>query len=777
MEDLFLAKSYPIGNEETVIEHTENLIKEYKNIKDIYPNMKNINWEVLKLACIYHDIGKINTKFQNKIIENINNERKKEGKSLLSKKRDELPKIDEVPHGYLSNAFLPFDYLKENFTKEEIKILCESIFYHHYREKLTNERKAEIKEVIRKDLEKQMKIFTYDKIDKISKLDTSFFKYLRTRILIKNDIVSDRENNNKDLAKQFIMTKGLLNKIDYAASSGVQAEIKPGDLGQITENSITKNGFKLNKLQQFMKQHRESNLVVKASTGIGKTEGALIWIDNNKGFFTLPLKVSINSIYDRIINENKIGYKKEKTALLHSDSASEYMKREDDGCIDRSYLDLTKQLSLPLTICTLDQLIGFIFKYEGFELKLATLSYSKLVIDEIQMYSPDMIAYLILALREINIMGGNFAIVTATFPPIFEYFLNYANINEGVDYLKPNKPFLKEIDENVMLRHKVNIYKENISSKRIYEAYNNQKVLVIVNTVGLAQKLYDELTQYDDVKYKVNIFHSRFIKKDRAIKEEQIFKDGDLNNKFEGIWITTQVVEASLDIDFDVLYTELSDISGLLQRMGRVYRNRVLDKSEPNIHVFVGDKNRPSGINKQSSIIDIDIFERSKEFILQYDGLKLDEDEKMNLVEKVYSVEGLKESKYFNKIKDTIEAFSNIQPYDLKKNEAKLRDISSETIIPKEMYESNKEYINKLIQQLKEEKDFSKRIAIKNEIMENTVSISTRSIDSAKRKGAIIDEIKINKFETIKIFPCKYSFDKGVEYLDKFTEFDESQFV
>lgn len=770
MENLFLAKSNP---KETIIEHTEKLIKEYENIKNIYGNINNINWNLLKLACIYHDIGKMNTKFQNKIIKNIN----KQNEEQLNLLEDKLEDIEEIPHGYLSNAFIPIDYLKDNFTEDEIKILYESIFYHHNREKLVGKRKIEIKEVITKDLSKYLDEFNYSRIIKKESLDNKFMKYLRSRILLDNNIINDDEDNNKNLAKKFIMTKGLLNKIDFAASGWISAEVEPGDLENSTESSITKHGFKLNKLQQFMKEHKEENLIIKASTGIGKTEAALIWIGNNKGFFTLPLRVSINSIYDRVISKDKIGYEKEKTALLHSDSASEYMKREEDGCIDRNYLDLTKQLSLPLTICTLDQLIGFIFKYEGFELKLATLSYSKLVIDEIQMYSPEMVAYLILALREINIMGGKFAIVTATFPPIFEYFMNYVNIKEVDNYIKSTKPFLKEVDGKTMLRHKLKVYKENINSKKIYEAYNKQKILVIVNTVGLAQKLYDELIEYDDIKDKVNIFHSRFIKKDREDKEERIFKDGQLNNEFEGIWITTQVVEASLDIDFDVLYTELSDISGLLQRMGRVYRNRILDKNEANVNVFVGDKNRPSGVNKESSVIDIDIFEKSKEVILKYDGLELDENEKMNMVDNVYSIENLMESKYFTTIKSTINTFSDIQAYDLKKNEAKLRDISSETIIPKYIYENNKEYINGLIEDLDSEKDFSKRILIKDKIMKNTVSIPASKIDSAKRKGAILEELEINKFESIKIFPCKYSVNKGLEYLKDYMEFDEYQFI
>ena len=138
-----------------------------------------------------------------------------------------------------------------------------------------------------------------------------------------------------------------------------------------------------------------------SSTGIGKTEAALIWIGNNKGFFTLPLRVSINAIYDRVIDDKKIGFK--DTALLHSETFREYLKRSnEEQIIDMGYYEKTKQLSIPLTICTLDQLIDFIFKYEGYELKLASLSYSKLVIDEIQMYSPDMLGYLIVALKYIS---------------------------------------------------------------------------------------------------------------------------------------------------------------------------------------------------------------------------------------------------------------------------------------------------------------------------------------------------------------------------------------
>lgn len=773
MKNLFLAKSNP---RETIIEHTENLLKSYEILKKSYPNLKNMNWELLKLACIYHDAGKMNTKFQNKIIKNINKELEKQGsEERLSYLDGSLEDIEEIPHGYLSNAFIPISYLKENFTEDEIRILYESIFYHHNREKLEGHRREELLTIIKEDLPQYIDDFKYDKfIGNEINLNSRFMKYLRERILADANILDDE---TYDIASKLIMTKGLLNKIDFAASSGVLVEVPPGKLKELTEKSI--EPYTLNDLQKYMKEHDDDNLIILASTGIGKTEGALVWIGNSKGFFTLPLRVSINSIYDRVVS--KIGYGKDKTALLHSDSASEYMKREEDGIIDKYYLDSTKQLSLPLTICTLDQLIGFIFKYEGFELKLATLSYSKVVIDEIQMYSPDMIAYLILALRDIVRMGGKFAIVTATFPPIFEHFMNYAGLNRGNEYKVPEKPFLKKLDDKVMLRHKVKVFKTNIDSKIIYNNYKGQKILVIVNTVKTAQKLYDELSKYEEIKDKLFMFHSRYIKEDRAIKEDQIFNDGQLKNEFSGIWITTQVVEASLDIDFDVLFTELSDISGLLQRMGRAYRNRVLDKCEANINVFVGDDKLPSGIfdntSKFDSIIDIDIFNKSKKAILNYNDVELDEEKKMKLVSEVYSVSNLEKSNYYAVIKKTLDTYRDLIPYDLKKNEVKLRNIMSETIIPEVVYERNKERINELIKELENTKDFSKRTLLKDELMKKTVTISASMLDNISRKGAVVENLEVNKYETIYIVPGEYTFEKGFEIPKDFNKFSEKQFI
>lgn len=754
MENRALAKT---KDEETIISHTENLINNYKLLKEIYPEIENIDWNILDLACRYHDIGKLNTKFQNKLLEKLGYE----------KLEDELIEIEEVPHGYLSPAFLNAKEIEENYGEDNLKILCQAIFYHHNREKPKDF--TDIKTVINEDLTKYFKEFSYSRIEKIEKLNDRYWKKIRDRL-------PNYDEEDDYVNKSFIMIKGLLNKIDYAASSGVLVEYKNDQLEEDTYRFFNTLKSKPNKLQRFMEENRGENIIAIASTGIGKTEGALLWIGNNKGFFTLPLRVSLNSIYDRI--REKIGFNEEKLGLLHSESAKEYMKR-NDGYIDKEHLDETKQLSKALTVCTLDQILDFVFKCEGFELKLATLSYSKLVIDEIQMYSPEMLGYLLWALKELTDMGGKFAIVTATFPPILRDLMRFQNI-----VFKENPtPFLKEDKYgNVFERHRMKVVEEKININYIKENYKGKRSLIILNTVREAQRIYNELLEYG-VK-NINIFHSKFTKNDRSIIDKKILDAGSVNegvpnNPEETIWITTQVVEASLDIDFDVLYTELSDLSGLFQRMGRVYRNRQLDEST-NVYVYIGTNDElPSGINKKSkSIIDYDIFNISRLAIKEFGSREIREIDKMNMINNYFTLDKLGKCEYYHKVNDTINFCKYLEPYSLNKSDVKLREINTITVIPKIVYEENIDIIEENIR-LYNLDNSTKEVKVKSrdKIEGFTISIQDLEYRMAKEKSLIEGNLKLGKYEEIAIINFPYN-EIGLQRPTK-EEFNnvENQFI
>ena len=800
MKNKFLAKS----NGETIIEHTENLIDNFKKLFAVYPEI-NVDKRLLLLACIYHDLGKINQKFQSK---------------LSGKKQN-----GEIPHGLLSTSFINSKNLNENgFDKKDIKILAYSVALHHERDISEIEEEdfsTEINlmnfeaEEFLKNLEKLQNIYleyvnsiskeslnySIFKIEnkkvKLKKLSKRYYK-LNGRIYSQDFILSEKET--LETFQKYVMLKGLLNKIDYAASSYISVEEK-NDFLKKKMDSFLENVLKRdnpendwNELQKFMIHNQDENVVVVAQTGYGKTEAGLLWIGNNKGFFTLPLRVAINAIFDRVKNQIVIEHFDKRIGLLHSDFREIYTREtkkneeNDSEKLDNdelfTYMDKTKQLSLPLTICTVDQLFDFVFRAPGFELKVATLSYSKVVIDEIQMYSPDLLAYLIYGLKYITDFGGKFAIMTATLPGIITDLLK----EEKIKFVT-TKPFI-----NNKKRHNIKILEEVINAEFIKEKYKNNKVLVVCNTVKKAKKIYENLKNLEIQSEELNLLHSQFIKKDRAKKEKEItqfanpkrFKENvkkkrESENILEnGIWIGTQVLEASLDLDFDILITELSDLNGLFQRMGRCYRNREILDERYNCYVFTEEC---SGIKGSRTVIDKEIHKKSKEALIKIDGL-ITEKKKLELIDEVYSTKSLKDTKYYEKLLKNIYALKHyIVEYEKTKSEVQriFRNIASEDVIPKIVYEENMEEIEKNIEVLQtntkglseqERKDLkAKKIEARGKINQFKVTVPEYQFKDISLKQ--IEKIKINDYEMLIILNCDYSYEIGLQVKSKEKNFLE----
>ena len=745
-KNYYLAKSNP---QETIQQHTDKLLKNLDILKNLYPNLF-LNWDIsymLELACLYHDIGKINISFQKRVTG---------GKE---------PQI--VPHGLYSLCFLEADDLcdkiydkyleleKDENTAEEqainfVTLVANAIAYHHERD-ISNE----VSEIIKNNLEslrEQLKEFKYDKIkiSKVEEIAPDFFR-IGTRLM------PSKIKSQNEIFKKYILVKGLLNRIDYASSAGEEIQVERKNdflldkLENMLENWKKKNPQSdWNKLQKYMIKKRDKNVIAIAQTGMGKTEAGLLWIGDTKGFFILPLKTAINSIYNRVTTEIVKEKIEDRVGLLHSETKDIYLKDFSNNDLE-VYYESTKQLSLPLTICTLDQIFDFVYRYKGFEPKLATLSYSKIVLDEIQMYSPDLLAYIIKGLKYITELGGKFTILTATFPEIVKDLLS----SQGIEF---------EISENftkpdLNLRHNVKVIEKLIDTDFILSKFQKNKILVICNTVKEAQRIYTELKEKISDKKLINLFHSKFIKRDRTIKENEILKLGNKNNKDFGIWIATQVVEASLDIDFDILITELSDLSGLFQRMGRCYRNRPLLDDETNCFVFTGDeKIKNTGVG---FVVDKDIYTKSKDLILEKIDGNLFEEEKMKYVSELYTTENLKETKYYKKVLDTLEYLDLVSPYEKDKQEVKkeFRDITSYMIIPKNLYEENSEEINKNLEILKQENISKKeKLTSKMKIRDLTLNIQGYEL---KTKNIGLNFIELGKYEKIYILDCDYSFEIG----------------
>ena len=268
------------------------------------------------------------------------------------------------------------------------------------------------------------------------------------------------------------------------------------------------------------------------------------------------------------------------------------------------------------------------------------------------------------------------------------------------------------------IRHKIQLVESEINQdiEEIKESSKNKKVLIIVNTINKAIEIYKKLKD-EDVQ-NVNLLHSRFIQADRSEKERNI-KEFSKNKNEAGIWITTQIVEASLDIDFDMLYTEMSTLDSLFQRLGRCYRSREYDGNIPNVKIYIKDT---SGVRY---IYDKEIYEKSIELLKPYNGVILQEKVKIDLVDKLYSKEMLQGTGFYKKFKEAFKILDNIIDYDTSKKDAQhiLRDIDNIDVIPKIIYDEN---LN-LFGEYENEKEKKKKYELKRNIDKLFISINSKN--------------------------------------------------
>lgn len=779
----FLAKSNEIKNGEfitqTIEEHTNKLIELFNQLKKIYGKyFKDHELELIKMACETHDLGKMNSRFQKKLYKSIG----KEKCFKCDKDIEDIYKnfnIKEIPHGILSCAFLNIDELEDKFGIDYTEAIVSSVYNHHKRSSIENNliKSKDIKEVVNKELKRYANIY-----DNSLKCDN---------FAIQMNVIKEGIDNSYEFWLKFIVIKGMLNKIDYAASIYVYNKEKnkyefgmsKDDFEITADNSCEKvinkfeqKQYELNDCQQFMKDNKDKNIIVVASTGIGKTEGALLWAGESKTFYTLPIKVSINAIYERIKKQEY--YNEEKITLLHSDALSEIIKEDSDFGDAMEKYNKSKNLSYPFTVCTVDQLFYFVFKSLGTEILPATLKYSKIIIDEIQSYTPEITAFILYGLKVISDLGGQFCIMTATLPPIIKELMARKNIK-----FETPKIFIKKDENgNYIKRHFIKfIEAENCEEiidfnyNEILEKSKNKKVLIICNTVRRSQEVFEELENIIKEKkenIEINLLHSRFIFKERKEKEAIIqnfapTKKEERNND-TGIWISTQIVEASLDIDFDVLYTDMCASDSLLQRMGRCYRDRVYKEKEPN--VFIYDTKVGVGENKDS-VYNLTLYERAIKFIREYNNNIFTEEQKLEYIDKVYDTKELENSDYLKRINENYETLEKLPIAFIDKSQASdlFRAIDSVTVMPLSIYsdliknENNiiSEYFEIKYKENKTKEDLKKLTNKKNEILGYTTSV--RLYESIESNSGIKPlELGKNKFDKIYIVDLEYNKELGL---------------
>ncbi len=427
------------------------------------------------------------------------------------------------------------------------------------------------------------------------------------------------DTGNHRFRQILIMLSGFLTAADHLASAG-ESHLLPcvDDFRGLFHFS------ELNEVQRLALQTRQSTLLV-APTGYGKTEAALLWTQANQGhrpgrrvYYVLPYTASINAMFERLQNLVRRG---DLVGVQHS-RAGAYLNRllEQQGLRSdarlgyvREIQSLTRKIYRAYKITTPYQLVRSFFGGKHFELGIASQANALIVYDEIHVYDAratglivEMSHYLA---RE---TGAEFLIMSATLPRFLRQV--FRDAVGATAFLRPPPEKLRR-----SARHRVLIRQGSI-----HEAYDaicqellqGKRVLVVCNTVKQAQNVYRQLSQYASSSA---LLHGRFIGHDRNRIESRL--------RDVALLVGTQAIEVSLDVDFDVLYTEPAPIDALLQRFGRVNRRGRHPEGAP-VHVCM------EGSEADAYIYPTDRVAHTLKLLQKVD--KLTEDLPQTLVDAVY---------------------------------------------------------------------------------------------------------------------------------------------
>jgi CRISPR-associated endonuclease/helicase Cas3 len=369
-------------------------------------------------------------------------------------------------------------------------------------------------------------------------------------------------------------------------------------------------GFTANEFQKAVTESAASIsspgiMIIEAPMGCGKTEAALtaaeIFAENTGAsgiYFALPTQATSDGIFSRILEWVKRLGGMHNIVLTHGKAifnmefmslpTSDNFDGEDNGAVTDSWFSgRKKSLLASFAVGTIDRILKAAQRSKHVVLAHLGLSQKIVIIDECHAYDAYMSEYLSRLLYFLGVYKVPVIILSATLPykKRSELISAYTGQNTALQNL--NYPLITYSDgnniiENVDIRpgdkKQITILKSDdfdLLSFLTDKLSGGGSAAIIMNTVKSAQKTARILREkYGD---DVMLIHSRFLPEDRTEKENylksMIGKNGKFNPEKRFIVVGTQVIEQSLDIDFDLMITQIAPMDLLLQRIGRLHRH------------------------------------------------------------------------------------------------------------------------------------------------------------------------------------------------------------
>lgn len=671
-------------------------------------NISDITSKFLFLIGVFHDFGKGKTKFQEYI---------KGDNSHLKTKH---AKISAIAYFYFTNKTLKnyFANVDVNFIDKLILYGYLSIKNHHMgltRNVNTNsstgegesvynnysEFKEEIED-ISKNLDNLKEIFHTlldNIIDKkfIDNFFDSFFNIKEEDLNKINEEVLDKIDNftlykSKDGLLNFYLIKSIFSILlfsDKISASGLYNELEEKKFFEIKPSE---------KISKFIKNYREDTtinkirgsiykqiddildddklldkvkkdhiLTLELPTGYGKTNiGINIAskisekLNLNKCFYVLPFL----SIIDQVYSNLRIIFNSDKENNITRYDHISYPE-EDSETLPQKLDILYETLSDPIIVTTFVSFFNFLISGEkNANLKFLKLANSFVIIDEIQAIP---IKYQEVIKRNIEFIAQNFnvyfLIMTATQPKtIIGNSVIKIGKDENSDY---NVDFYTISRYEMAFDNGINDLDDLI--ELIDRTINNSEIKsisIIVNTIKLSKALYNKIInkfKKEEIFY-LSSYLTPFDRSNILTEFKNKIKLGnrEFNRKF--IMISTQVIEAGVDLDFDFMIRDIAPIDSLIQSAGRCNRNFSSTKEREVIITFLKNDNKLNSYYVYDKLL-LDFTEK---VITEIPNLKCNETDLMNKAFLKYA-EKVSESKDTDK-DNIIDKQANLLFNDLNKS-------------------------------------------------------------------------------------------------------------
>lgn len=649
--------------DEYLMQHTENTLKVFSSIKNAYFEVPEICsvpnfWEHLFYSLFFHDFGKGASGFQNAL---------KDGNYW------------NYRHEILSASFI--SSLDDIFSEEDIKSIGMCIITHH----------KDLNDLSRYDTYKNVNLESY--IEKLDELKPNFDelieymelipslskKYLGYELKIPkkitfNELINPFDNVIYDYEDDIddgnysklqgiygIFLKGFMNACDHLASGGQYEVLNGVSIANLL------NFTNLRTTQEISSKTKGSAFLI-APTGSGKTEASLLWAENNQNdiyskrlFYMLPYTASINAMYERLSqlleNENLVG-------LIHGKSSYFIYKLLTNDIEDvKKIKNLTKKIYRPYKILTPFQIIKYLFGVKGFEMGLSELTNSLIIIDEVHAYDSRTTCLLLESCKFLKEnLNADIFIMSATLPTFLKnLFEEELSINNMIQ--------LSNNELDTFTRHKVNVIEnhiENYCDVILNDINDGKKVLIVCNTVDKSQKIFKWFRE-KNIENSA-LLHGKFILKDREEIERKL---NDLD-----LLIGTQAIEVSLDIDYDVVYTEPAPFDALIQRFGRVNRRGWSENIVKPVNIFT------YGSDNDKFIYNQEIVKKTLDKLKDVDLLK--ESIIQGILDDIYG-DGFsdKDQETFDEVKDSFESVTtNLIPFKNSSNLSFYKLFNSIEVVP-----------------------------------------------------------------------------------------------